>query len=311
MPMKHLYNWLLLSLLIISVIIALMVGSTDLPAFSNSEAWHLIITYRLPRIIVSIIGGAIIGASGLLLQLVLRNRFVDASILGMMNGSQFFTTGLLVLVPSVLANNVIFGALAGIIIMIGWRLVMPTNRGNLQLILIGIATAMTFQAGTSIASEGFGLPLSTLSTVTWLQVIQLTISVLVGSILLLLVWHHLKYFALSSQQVRLLGINESRTMWFVLIAIGIWIGALTSLIGVVFFLGAILPQIARLMAPKAKTQQLIVSTALWGSLLLLNADTIARTVLAPKELSTSAVLLAISGPLFVLMLIRGGRHAKI
>lgn len=307
--MKHLYNWLLLSLLIISVIIALMVGSTDLPAFSNSEVWHLIITYRLPRIIVSIIGGAIIGASGLLLQLVLRNRFVDASILGMMNGSQFFTTGLLVLVPSVLANNVIFGALAGIIIMIGWRLVMPTNRGNLQLILIGIATAMTFQAGTSIASEGFGLPLSTLSTVTWLQVIQLTISVLVGSILLLLVWHHLKYFALSSQQVRLLGINESRTMWFVLIAIGIWIGALTSLIGVVFFLGAILPQIARLMAPKAKTQQLIVSTALWGSLLLLNADTIARTVLAPKELSTSAVLLAISGPLFVLMLIRGGRHA--
>ena len=307
--MKHLYNWLLLSLLIISVIIALMVGSTDLPAFSNSEAWHLIITYRLPRIIVSIIGGAIIGASGLLLQLVLRNRFVDASILGMMNGSQFFTTGLLVLVPSVLANNVIFGALAGIIIMIGWRLVMPTNRGNLQLILIGIATAMTFQAGTSIASEGFGLPLSTLSTVTWLQVIQLTISVLVGSILLLLVWHHLKYFALSSQQVRLLGINESRTMWFVLIAIGIWIGALTSLIGVVFFLGAILPQIARLMAPKAKTQQLIVSTALWGSLLLLNADTIARTVVAPKELSTSAVLLAISGPLFVLMLIRGGRHA--
>lgn len=307
--MKHLYNWLLLSLLIISVIIALMVGSTDLPAFSNSEACHLIITYRLPRIIVSIIGGAIIGASGLLLQLVLRNRFVDASILGMMNGSQFFTTGLLVLVPSVLANNIIFGALASIIIMIGWRLVMPTNRGNLQLILIGIATAMTFQAGTSIASEGFGLPLSTLSTVTWLQVIQLTISVLVGSILLLLVWHHLKYFALSSQQVRLLGINESRTMWFVLIAIGIWIGALTSLIGVVFFLGAILPQIARLMAPKAKTQQLIVSTALWGSLLLLNADTIARTVLAPKELSTSAVLLAISGPLFVLMLIRGGRHA--
>lgn len=307
--MKHLYNWLLLSLLIISVIIALMVGSTDLPAFSNSEVWHLIITYRLPRIIVSIIGGAIIGASGLLLQLVLRNRFVDASILGMMNGSQFFTTGLLVLVPSVLANNVIFGALAGIIIMIGWRLAMPTNRGNLQLILIGIATAMAFQAGTSIASEGFGLPLPTLSTVTWLQVIQLTISVLVGSILLLLVWHHLKYFALSSQQVRLLGINESRTMWFVLIAIGIWIGALTSLIGVVFFLGAILPQIARLMAPKAKTQQLIVSTALWGSLLLLNADTIARTVLAPKELSTSAVLLAISGPLFVLMLIRGGRHA--
>lgn len=309
--MKHLYNWVLVGLLIISIVIALMVGSTGLPVFSNNDAWHLILAYRLPRIIVIIIGGAIIGTSGLLPQLVLRNRFVDVSILGMMNGSQFFTTSALVLIPSVLANNVIVGALTGIIIMIGWRLVMPTNRGNLQLILIGIATAMTFQAGTNIASEGFGLPLPTLSTVTWLQVVQLAISGLVGSILLLLVWHHLKYFALSSLQVRLLGINESRTMWYVLIAIGIWIGALTSLIGVVFFLGAILPQIARLMSPKAKSQQLIGSTALWGSLLLLNADTIARTILAPKELSTSAVLLAISGPLFVLMLIRGGRHAYI
>ncbi len=197
--MKHLYNWVLVGLLVISVIIALLVGSTGLPVFSNNDAWHLIVTYRLPRIIVSIIGGAIIGTSGLLLQLVLRNRFVDASILGMMNGSQFFTTSALVLIPSTLANNVIVGAFAGIVIMIGWRLVMPTNRGNLQLILIGIATAMTFQAGTSIASEGFGLPLPTLSTVTWLQVIQLVISGVVGSILLILVWHHLKYFALSSQ----------------------------------------------------------------------------------------------------------------
>ena len=79
-----------------------------------------------------------------------------------------------------------FSALAGGRIMIGWRLVMPIIRVTCNS-FSGIATAMTFQASTSIASEGFGLPLSTLSTVTWLQVIQLTISVLVGSILLLLV----------------------------------------------------------------------------------------------------------------------------
>lgn len=85
--MKHLYNWVLVGLLIISIVIALMVGSTGLPVFSNNDAWHLILAYRLPRIIVIIIGGAIIGTSGLLLQLVLRNRFVDVSILGMMNGS--------------------------------------------------------------------------------------------------------------------------------------------------------------------------------------------------------------------------------
>lgn len=64
------------------------------------------------------------------------------------------------------------------------------------------------------------------------------------------------------------------------------------------------------MAPHAKSQALFAPTALWGSLLLLNADTLARTIVAPTELPTSAVLLAISGPLFVLLLIKGGRkHA--
>ncbi|MGL4535538.1 MAG: iron chelate uptake ABC transporter family permease subunit, partial [Weissella cibaria] len=71
----------------------------------------------------------------------------------------------------------------------------------------------------------------------------------------------------------------------------------------------ILPQIARLMAPRTKSQQLLPATMLWGSLLLINADTVARTILAPKELATSAVLLAISGPLFAVMLLKGSRHA--
>ena len=155
-----------------------------------------------------------------------------------------------------------------------------------------------------------GVPLPSLSTVSWPQVMQLIMVIIIGCILVTLVWPNLKYFALPSRQVKLLGISEEKTIWIVLLAIGLWTGALTSLIGIVFFLGAILPEIARFMNPKQKSQHLIWPTALWGSLLLLNADTIARTVVAPKELPTSAILLAISGPLFGLMLIKGGHHAR-
>lgn len=312
--MKHYYNWILGLALLISMGLAICLGTINISVTSvltgQPQTWHLILIYRLPRLIVALIGGAILGGSGLLLQIVLRNRLVDPSILGMMNGAQFLTVGTLVFLPTLLTQNVLIGSLSGLIIMLGWHLFIPKNRPRLQLVLIGIATAMTFQALTNLASEGFGVPLPTLGTVTWSQVMQLLMMAVIGGIFLLLAWPQLKYFALPSQQVKLLGINENQLLWFILIAIGVWTGALTSLLGVVFFLGAILPQIARLMAPHAQSKALILPTMLWGSLLLINADTIARTILAPKELPTSAVLLAISGPLFALMLLKGVRHAK-
>ncbi|MDF8375635.1 iron ABC transporter permease [Weissella paramesenteroides] len=312
--MSRYYRFILVILVIISIMIALVVGSTPISLIKmihgNHNTWQLIINYRLPRILVAVLGGALIGISGLLLQSVLRNQLVDTSILGIMNGSQFLLIALLVLLPSFLNVNVLLGSFAGLILTAVWFVVLPKHQPPLRLILLGIATAMTFQALTNIASEGLGVPLPSLSTVSWPQVMQLIMVIIIGCILITLVWPNLKYFALPPRQVKLLGISEEKTIWIVLLAIGLWTGALTSLIGIVFFLGAILPEIARFMNPKQKSQHLIWPTALWGSLLLLNADTIARTVVAPKELPASAILLAISGPLFGLMLIKGGHHAR-
>ncbi|MFL2018737.1 iron ABC transporter permease [Weissella hellenica] len=312
--MQKYYRFILAGLVLISVVIALLVGSTTISLTSvlhgQPDAWQLILNYRLPRILVATIGGALIGVSGLLLQVVLRNHLVDTSILGVMNGSQFLLMTILVIIPSVLNFNVIIGGITGILLTIAWFVVSPKHQAPLRLVLLGIATAMTFQALTNIASEGLGVPLPTLSTVDWSQVMQLVIMTILGCLLLIMIWPNLKYFALPTRQVKLLGIAEQKTTWFVLLAVGLWTGALTSLIGIVFFLGAILPEIARFMSPNKKSQHLIWLTALWGSLLLLNADTIARTILAPKELPTSAILLVISGPLFALMLIKGGYHAR-
>ena len=312
--MSKYYRFILAILVIVSILIALVVGSTPVSLVKvmqgNYDTWQLIINYRLPRILVAVISGALIGISGLLLQSVLRNQLVDTSILGIMNGSQFLLIAFLVLLPNLLNSNVLLGSFAGLILTTIWFVVLPKQQPPLRLILLGIATAMTFQALTNITSEGLGVPLPSLSTVSWPQVMQLIMVTIIGWMLIIFVWPNLKYFALPSRQVKLLGISEEKTIWFVLLAIGLWTGALTSLIGIVFFLGAILPEIARFMSPKQKSQHLLWPTALWGSLLLLNADTIARTVLAPKELPTSAILLAISGPLFGLMLIKGGRHAR-
>jgi iron complex transport system permease protein len=179
------------------VVIALLVGSTTISLAAvlhgQPDAWQLIINYRLPRILVAVISGALIGGSGLLMQVVLRNHLVDTSILGIMNGSQFLLMAILVIIPSMLNFNVVIGGITGILLTIAWFLVSPKNQAPLRLVLLGIATAMTFQALTNIASEGLGVPLPTLSTVDWSQVMQLIIMTILGCLLLIMIWPNLVY----------------------------------------------------------------------------------------------------------------------
>lgn len=309
--MHKAYTGILTAVLIVSIGAAFLLGSTYVAPMGliqgDYSAWQVVMNYRLPRIIVAIIGGAMIGWSSILIQLVLRNKLVDASILGVMNGTQFMMLVVIVLLPALTNVNVFIASLCGIIICIGWRIVMPKRSSSMTLILIGIATAMTFQSLTQLTTTGFGMPIPTLSTVTWTQTIQVLIMLLVGIMLLIIIWPKLKYFAISSEQLRLLQIPETKIIYLVMVIIGIWSGAVTSVLGVIFFLGAVLPQMARYIFPHAKSQALFIPTGLCGSVLLLNADTIARTVLSPTELPTGAVLLAISGPLFVLLLMKGAR----
>lgn len=309
--MHKAYNGILTAALIISIGAALLLGSTtiSLTHLLNGQqaTWQLISNYRLPRIVVAIIGGGMLGMSAVLLQLVLRNRLVDASILGIMNGTQLLTLSAIVLLPALTNMNVLISGILGIVLIVGWWLFFPKRQSTMQLILVGVAVAMTFQSLTQLATTGFGVPLPSLSTVTWRQVFQLLVILLLGSMLLIIVWPKLKYFALSAEQLRLLQIPENKIMYLVFCLVGLWTGAITSLLGVIFFLGAVLPQITRFFYPNIKSQALLLPTSLWGSLLLLNADTVARTIIAPTELATSAVLLAISGPLFVLLLLKGER----
>lgn len=312
--MQKAYNGILTAVLILSIGAALLLGNTTLSIidviYGQSTTWQVITSYRMPRIVVAVVAGAILGLSSVLLQLVLRNRLVDASILGLMNGSQFLMLSTLVVLPVLTQVNVFIASLFGSIICLGWQFLIHTKQptqSTMRLILIGIATAMTFQSLTQLVTTGFGVPLPTLSTVTWSQVFQLLIILMLGMMIMIIVYPNLKYFALSSEQVKLLNKTEGKTIRLVLCMVGLWSGAVTSLLGVIFFFGAVLPQISRLLFAKIKTQALFMPTALWGSILILNADTIARTVLAPTELPTSAVLLALSGPLFVLLLLKGGR----
>lgn len=308
--MRKAYNGILTAALLISIGAALLLGSTYLSPLDllqgQRDVWQMLINYRLPRVIVASLGGAMIGMSSILLQLVLRNRLVDASIIGIMNGSQFLTMCLIVMIPSLTKGNVLVSGIFGVGLLFIWRFYMPKQSSTLRLILVGIATAMTFQSLTQLTTAGFGVPLPSLSTVTWSQVGQLIGLLLVGFIMLIVVWPNLKYFALSTEQLRLLNIPERNIVYLVLGIVGLWSGAVTGLLGVVFFFGAILPQISRTMFPDAKAQELLIPTSLWGSLLLLNADTLARTVIAPTELPASAVLLAISGPLFIMLLMKRG-----
>ncbi|QBO35530.1 iron ABC transporter permease [Periweissella cryptocerci] len=311
--MRKLLMPILIGLLICSALVAIVVGSThvrlDDLITGQTMAWQIVGQLRIPRILTAIIAGVILGVTGLLLQIVTRNSLVDSSILGLMNGTQFLSLLAGITVPNFFGGKVLAGALLGVVVVVMWRFIVWGRLQNYALILTGIALAMTFAALTELLDSGFNVNVSNLAVVTWSQVWVLGIILLASLIVLVLLSSHLKFYAVSAVQARQLGEDENRTTWFILLVVGLLIGGVTSVIGVVYFVGVILPQLAQLMLPRQSRLKLFVPTALLGALLLLNADTLARTILAPRELSATAILLVICGPVFIGLVLRKVKHA--
>jgi iron complex transport system permease protein len=311
--MKKYLTPVLIGLLVISCVIAILVGSTKL-TFTNilngdALTWQIINQLRLPRIIMAILAGVILGITGLLLQMVTRNPLVDSSILGLMNGAQLLTLLVTLIMPHLLGAKVVVSGAFGILVVILWRLIVWKRVNNYVLILSGIALAMTFAALTELIGSGFNANLPSLAVVTWSQVWMIGIFLIIGILVLVAISEHLKFYAVSEVQAKQLGENENKTTWLILLVVGLLIGSVTSVIGVVYFVGVILPQLIQLLQPNQTRLKLFVPTALLGALLLLNADTLARTLFAPRELSATAILLVISGPVFIALVLRRVKNA--
>ena len=305
--------------IIVLAILFLLVAAASAAALfvGAAETSSIIITeIRAPRMALAVIVGAGLGVSGALLQGTLRNPLADPGIIGL---SASAALGAVIAVAIGAAYSSFLAAIGATIMgLAGMALVIWIARSAsgrtevVTLVLGGVAVTAFAAAVLSVVvafSDTAGARSTTfwttgsLALATWPGVWSTVPFVVVAMGLAALVTQRLDVLALGDRAAWAAGVDVDRTRAIALAGAVLAVSAGVAVVGVIAFVGLIVPHAVRmLIGPRHGS--LIVGSALGGALLLLLADTIARTVVSPVELPLGVVTAVIGAPVFVVLLRR-------
>ena len=315
----------LLLLLLAAVILSVSYGEYRIAPFdvvratlgleTGNDDYPLVVRlFRLPRIVLAALVGAALAVSGAILQGVTRNPLADPGILGISSGAALAAVSLLVYftaAPVALLPWAAFGGAlltAALIYLLAWR----GGSSPLRLILIGIGFAAGAQALTTLLVV-FGEINDVQRALVWLsgsvygrgwaevRVLALSLAVLLP--LTFLSARQLNTLSLGDESATGLGVGLERTRAFlILLSVALAAGAVAAA-GTVGFVGLVAPHITRRLVGPGH-EGLLPASALTGALLVVLADLIGRTVIAPSQLPAGLVTAVIGAPYFMYLLWR-------
>ncbi|MEE1491597.1 MAG: iron ABC transporter permease, partial [Massilioclostridium sp.] len=270
---------------------------------------------RFPRIFIAMLGGAAMAVSGVLLQAVMKNPLADPGIIGISSGASFAAVIITAFFPALYFFTPLFAFLGGmaacvIVYSLSWK----GGLNPLRIILVGVAVNSVFtglmQAFNSMTGSTYSGAASivnaNITMKTWGDLNTLLWYVLVGLILAVIVTGKCNLLALEDKTARSLGVNVTAVRIGVSLIAVLLASISTAVIGVIGFLGLIVPHIARLLVG-SDHKVLVPYSVLLGAFTLLLADTVGRTIAAPYEVSASIIMSVVGGPFFILLLRRSSK----
>ena len=315
-------------ILVILGSIALCIGTRFISPLSVllktcSKTDTIIITkIRLPRILISIMCGALLGGTGAVFQGFFRNPLADPGIMGVCSGATFgaVLSGLLPLSAISFLSPATFFAFAGALLSAFCVFLFSKFfRGNssVTLLLSGTAIGTFFSAIASIILLTHESDLHSFYVWTtgsfnakgWKEFCVFIIPSILSLVLLQFSARHLDVLVCGEDSAQTLGLNYTFLRNYTLIAGSLAASCAVCSGGIISFVGLIAPHIARkIYGPLHKT--LIFQSMLLGGLLMLIADTVARTVVAPSELPVGIITSLVGVPFFMIVLVKmsGGRN---
>jgi iron complex transport system permease protein len=319
MPIAHrrILFFFLIILSVFSIGLAAATGSVSLDfnqwvtaiTKPQSDYGELVWRLRIPRATAAWVVGALLSLSGCLMQVLLRNPLADPYILGVSGGASFATLFAMTLGVSagLLPAWAWAGSLASILI------VFSLARGDgpwsgTRLLLTGVVTAsgwaalisllLTLGPDSSLRGMLFWLmgDLSYASLPSWALVT-------LGFIFLICLGmaRSLNVLAMGETTARLLGEPTQKLLWVVYLLASVLTATAVSIAGNIGFVGLIVPHLMRLIVG-SDHRVLLPAAALFGGLFLVLSDTLARTMLAPRQLPVGVVTALLGVPLFLLLL---------
>jgi len=311
-------NLSLLLLIALACAVSLLAGRVWLPphdllAPRNSLAGLILYDIRLPRTVLAVIVGAVLGLSGAVLQGFTRNPLAEPALLGVSSGAAL--GAVIAIYFGLAALSPVTGPLMGIIGAIGaCALTFALGRnGTVALVLAGAAVSSLTAAGIALALNFAPSPYAAYEIMTWLlgsladkswtQVVLVLPFALVGAAMLALTGRALDALSLGEAQAQSLGVNLTTLAALVVAGTALSVGAITSVVGAIGFIGLVAPHLVRPFVDYAPRRVLLPAT-LAGALLLLCADIAARLVHTNPELRLGVFTSLLGTPFFFWLVVR-------
>lgn len=293
-------------------VIAALLGKGDMIAST------IVLDLRMPRMLLGLLVGAMLGLAGAALQGFLRNPLAEPSVLGASNAAALGAVialyfGIAELHPALLPLLAIATALGALIMLFG---LSGQSESALTLILAGIAIATLAGAGISLALNLSPNPFAAMEIMNWLlgslenrssQHVWIALPcIVIGGGLLLWDGRALDALTLGEDGARALGINLCAVRWRLLAGVAIGVGGAVAVSGSIGFVGLIVPHIIRPFTDRSPSAILLPS-AIGGALLLTLSDLGVRLVPATNELKLGVVTAFLGIPVFLVHLLRERR----
>ncbi|WP_233531845.1 FecCD family ABC transporter permease [Paenibacillus alkalitolerans] len=269
---------------------------------------------RFPRTLVAALVGINLPLAGALLQGVMRNSMADPHIIGVSSGAGLFGITVLVLFPAygyLMTPAAFIGALGAAVLIyaLSWHNGVRPGR----LILAGVAVSAFFGSGISALLTFYSdrvdgallFLVGGLSAKSWPHLQLLLPYTVIGTVFALICAHRMNILTLGDGEAKGLGLHVERTRMLVTAAAALLSASAVSTVGLLGFVGMIVPHAARLLIGD-DYRVLLPATALLGVSALTIFDTLSRIMFAPVELPVGIITGALGAPFFLYLLRKRG-----
>lgn len=321
-------------ILCISLVTALQFGSTFIsldqiipalmammdPNATTSMTNTIITDIRLPRLIYSVLTGIGLSLVGLLMQTVTRNALADPYVLGVSSGAS--TGAVFAIIMGGLPflgqyNTPIFAALGAALSIIMVLLCVGKSNSPVKLILIGMGMTGVFSALTMMIIYGAKHEAQVRSAMFWLlgsfagiQWGDLPLTAIIVTLFMLYIYmfnQDLDVLLLGNHEAAQMGLSVKQLQLSIVIISSIVIATLVSKVGVVGFIGLIIPHLARIVSGPKHRNTLLFS-ALIGSIVMIWSDVLSRALYSPEEIPIGVLTSLLGAPLFIWIIMNRYKH---
>ncbi len=329
-----------LFLLIVAIVLSAAIGAVSIPPLEVarmligklpfvqiSPTWldtyeTILFDIRLPRTLLILLAGAALSGSGAAYQGLFRNPLADPYIIGVASGAGLGAVIAMALHwPATLLGALVIpiAAFAGALITVGavYSLARVGRAAPVAtLILAGVAIGSFATAITTFLMLGsqaelrraISWMLGGFAFGGWLPVVAIVPYILVGLILLSLMGRALNVLQFGDDQAQQLGLRVDRVKLIVVVAASLTTAAAVAFAGIIGFVGLAVPHVVRLLWG-GDYRRLIPLSIIAGAALLLLADILARTIIAPQEVPLGVVTAMFGAPFFLWVLRRTKRQS--